>query len=785
MRKKFTMLFVALLACVGVAKAQPAIETSTADAPMYYVIASYNRGGVLTNAGVGNGLTHVDLSDAGYWYFEKANEDGGVHIVNKTQSEGKNVYVGSDLKASITAAVWYIVPNGVNNADLSISSTATISGNSCIDASNRNTGVGSWRPSASDWNGTTWVVSEEKDLVDVMYNYEYNGTSKGSETATVTTAIGYEFPAIATSFPFGVSATKPAGNITEADVVDGVVTKTVAVEENLPFVYAANYASVENWYYLKFHADQLDYLYYDGTENVLDATKTAVDENNKDAYTWAFVGNPFDGFKVVNMLAGADKRLNAAEAGAVVGTADQTFKLTASTHGTNGFFMQATTGSYTERFNKQSGKVVYWSDADAGSTFMVELRPMGPVAELAALVEEIENANIVIGTNPGEYTEASANKLNEALETAKTVGSSATESDLNALQAAYDAFNPIIAGSMYRIVSAHPSFTEQKGITCYAQDGLYRNRTNPGWAAVNENDPLQYWVLEDAGNGAFNLKAAYEGNFITTATSMTEAAKAATFTLLDKAQFNITLAGEDNPLHCNGWNWSNTTQAALTNYAGGVDSPSAWKLIAVTETPEFTYDLAIGEVGYATLMLAYNATIPTGATCYTAAVDGEYVKLTEVEGNVLPAKTPVIVAAAAETYTFTSTDATATVSAENELVGSLYPQIITPDANTTCYVLAKPAAEEGEEENPVGFYKAALNQSSNAAFLNNANKVYLPVAAGAEAPAMFSFGRGEGTTGIDKAQLTMDNVVIYDLLGRRVEKMEKGIYIVNGKKIIK
>ena len=27
--------------------------------------------------------------------------------------------------------------------------------------------------------------------------------------------------------------------------------------------------------------------------------------------------------------------------------------------------------------------------------------------------------------------------------------------------------------------------------------------------------------------------------------------------------------------------------------------------------------------------------------------------------------------------------------------------------------------------------------------------------------------------------------VIYDLLGRRVEKMEKGIYIVNGKKVIK
>ena len=55
----------------------------------------------------------------------------------------------------------------------------------------------------------------------------------------------------------------------------------------------------------------------------------------------------------------------------------------------------------------------------------------------------------------------------------------------------------------------------------------------------------------------------------------------------------------------------------------------------------------------------------------------------------------------------------------------------------------------------------------------------------AEAPAMFSFGRGQGTTSID-TQLTTDNaeLVIYDLTGRRVEKMEKGIYIVNGKKVL-
>ena len=41
------------------------------------------------------------------------------------------------------------------------------------------------------------------------------------------------------------------------------------------------------------------------------------------------------------------------------------------------------------------------------------------------------------------------------------------------------------------------------------------------------------------------------------------------------------------------------------------------------------------------------------------------------------------------------------------------------------------------------------------------------------------------TTGIENSELKIENSdVIYDLQGRRVEKMEKGVYIVNGKKVV-
>jgi hypothetical protein len=44
---------------------------------------------------------------------------------------------------------------------------------------------------------------------------------------------------------------------------------------------------------------------------------------------------------------------------------------------------------------------------------------------------------------------------------------------------------------------------------------------------------------------------------------------------------------------------------------------------------------------------------------------------------------------------------------------------------------------------------------------------------------------GDGSTGIDNSEFTIQNSeFIYDLMGRRVENPAKGVYIVNGKKVV-
>ena len=118
-----------------------------------------------------------------------------------------------------------------------------------------------------------------------------------------------------------------------------------------------------------------------------------------------------------------------------------------------------------------------------------------------------------------------------------------------------------------------------------------------------------------------------------------------------------------------------------------------------------------------------------------------------------------------------------TAGVTSELLGTYADEYISADA----YVLSM---VDGE----VGFYKATKNQQENTAFLNNGFKAYLPKPEGTpDETRFFVFNFDDGTEtvieGIE-AENTAD-AVVYDLAGRRVQKAQKGLYIVNGKKVIK
>ena len=185
----------------------------------------------------------------------------------------------------------------------------------------------------------------------------------------------------------------------------------------------------------------------------------------------------------------------------------------------------------------------------------------------------------------------------------------------------------------------------------------------------------------------------------------------------------------------------------------------------------------IGATGYATLYYSDRAlVVPENVYAYTYKVTNG--KLDESylynAGETIPAATGVVLKAAPGEYTFAASQNAGDVDADNLLKGSDEAALTTGGA-----VYYKLSLNKAGDANSVGFYYGAAD---GAAFTNGAHKAYLalPAASGVRA---FLFN-GNTTTGIQNATANNAASQVYDLQGRRVQSAQKGLYIINGKKVL-
>lgn len=185
-----------------------------------------------------------------------------------------------------------------------------------------------------------------------------------------------------------------------------------------------------------------------------------------------------------------------------------------------------------------------------------------------------------------------------------------------------------------------------------------------------------------------------------------------------------------------------------------------------------TYTTTISAAGAATLCLPFAATIPAGVTAYTLNyTSGSNATATPVE-TTIPANTPVLLNGS-DDVTFAGSgaiDADATNTAE-ALTG-VFASATVP---TGSYVL-----QDGEDG--VGFYKVGAGDPITI----NPFRAYLTASTGGVHSLTVDYENGEetGIKSVDNGQLTKDNA-IYNLSGMRVVAPTKGLYIVNGKKVVK
>ena len=185
----------------------------------------------------------------------------------------------------------------------------------------------------------------------------------------------------------------------------------------------------------------------------------------------------------------------------------------------------------------------------------------------------------------------------------------------------------------------------------------------------------------------------------------------------------------------------------------------------------------IGATGYATLYYSDRAlVVPENVYAYTYKVTNG--KLDESylynAGETIPAATGVVLKAAPGEYTFAASQKAGDVDTDNLLKGSDEAALTTGGA-----VYYKLSLNKAGDANSVGFYYGAAD---GAAFTNGAHKAYLalPAASGVRA---FLFN-GNTTTGIQNATANNAASQVYDLQGRRVQSAQKGLYIINGKKVL-
>ena len=223
------------------------------------------------------------------------------------------------------------------------------------------------------------------------------------------------------------------------------------------------------------------------------------------------------------------------------------------------------------------------------------------------------------------------------------------------------------------------------------------------------------------------------------------------------------------------------------NLVFGNDKASKENLSTFTLTEATTYPFTVTSAGMATLCLPFNVVMADGMYAYDLALEGiDPESNSEVynctmraiagPGRTLKAGTPAIIAADPNTYnlTITMSDDKAGTSLNGSLLkGNFLQQDLTQSGDKVKFIFTK-------KNDVVGFYRLSSGTSTL-----GANKCWLewdvPTMGD---PAQSIRLRFEDVTNITSVTQTTKAQGIYDLTGRRLAAPQKGINIINGKKVI-
>ena len=653
----------------------------------------------------------------------------------------------------------------------------------------------SYDAGASQWNITAISDDDYNDLLNVC-NVSYkvliaaSGEVKasqiqteviGSTFTTVPSGIAKDFASY--TFYSDASCTSPLTTV--PNVAETTVYALAATAGDAPFVASDNY-STATWYNLKLNDTYPSYA--DATPNVTLPSNPSSTENNVE---WAFVGNPYDGYQIINKAAGDGKVLGAASAASDENTGANTYATFAtastqtherwfpksSTYATNGFYLF---DEENYALNKRSNdNLAFWTEGyDAGSTFVASAVTDNS-AELAGIVNGMEAKSF--GSNYGEYRLTGDYASHESQMAESILPALETYSFKNLLVArALDAaksLNIPQAGDFLRIKASATNksaytvsddiYLTSSNTQSDVNNSTYKdNRVGFKLGAASDNTTIFYYDAESHLTGFANGFQPTNNSNQMKIGGVGATATIVTFESIEDTEnkaFRVEFNNGQRSLYTQRYDGVYFTDAAGGN---ATDSHYRYFLEKVTVLP-ITMN-SVDNKYYGTINLPVAVTIPEGVYAYKAAVAGDVMTLTKVvENGVLAANTPVVLYSASE-VTSLAISAEAGTGADDDAFRGTTAAITAPAG--TNYVLNYSSTEG------VGFYK--YTGSVIPGF-----KAYFNVPSGSPVKG-FSFSMEDVETAIRAIESENNDLEIYDIAGRRVPQAQKGLYIVNGKKVM-
>lgn len=620
------------------------------------------------------------------------------------------------------------------------------------------------------------VTVSDNTTKDVTYTLQWSDGTEIRSVDNVTTdlltpAADYVPSAFVSDFTTLSYSPEEITNETE----EVIVTATW----NGPFLISNNYSSAI-WQVVQMHTnnsyktEKWSWSYKSEESNKVKPEQVLAYDAVTTNRLFCFVGNPYDGFKIYNAAAGSDYTLTRADESDELSMAQgdhifNIYKSGSNPDATKYFTLKPNGASNYVNFNYNNKQINGWWDSDQGSTcwvvapgqyyldFIDGLDLSAPVGTVGTRTyfQNVDNV-ATLKTNLLTYRGVVANNMYS-----KELGS------MNALLDPINATEIIqLSNGYYRIVNAFTSWTGNA-------PAIYASSANQLRWAKSENNITNFGnvlKLENAGeDNKYYLYSPNAEKYLTnlggelgdTPTSITMTKYEGT------AQYALYMADAYNNghhyLHTLGHNSGNGSDGNLTAWEPGAEGASAWYIIKAdqVELPLAT----VGVASYSTLYVNFPVSIPDGnnnTAIYTLEENSD--SYTCVKQTSVPAKTGMILRDINKASSVTLEIPSSYSNVTSELTGSL----LATTAGDNCYIF-------GNGDEGLGFYPYA-NGSTLAA-----NKAFLTVTSSARS---FILNFDDVETGINGAITLPQSSVIYDLQGRRANKLQRGLYIMNGKKVL-